>query len=255
MAGLISDDKHVNIACRHQGASAWQTPGRSQSPVWEFYLSAILGTSRRPTSSPTPRLYRTGVMADRWCWRVSCNKSAGYLHYAQRHVRVCVSRRVPYPHANFVCGVTASSEAVDLWVVNVYFQKITRGAVRVVQILGLGIQPACVGHVWHVVGRVDPCNDEKSLGAKCGAPSGLSARPEASISGAPLTDRISPGSVRPTRVAVLVLVPGPASRPAPYPSGRKTALTASGGTLCAPSSGQQSVSNGRAPILSESNVQ
>lgn len=115
-------------------------------------------------SSPAPRLYRSPVMADRWL-------SAGILLYAQCHECVVwVSWRVPYPHVNFVCGVTASSEAVNLGVVNVYFQKITRGAVRVVQVLGLGMQPACVGHVWHVVGRVDPWNDEKSLRAKSARP-------------------------------------------------------------------------------------
>lgn len=54
-------------------------------------------------------------------------------------------------HPDFVNCVAVTSNSDNLGIIHVYFKEVARGTVSIHQVLGLGIQPASVGHLWHFV--------------------------------------------------------------------------------------------------------
>jgi len=127
-----------------------QAPDDPRSLI--FYWSAILTsfTSRPSTSQPGRWVdVLTSSQQRRTCqlaWRMKATAAPPC---------VCAARGLnTYPHADFVIRVTVPSNSNGLWITDVYLQVIAGGPVSVRQVLGLGIQPASVGHrgICHGVG-------------------------------------------------------------------------------------------------------
>lgn len=119
-------------------------------------LCANLGkTPNRPLTTPGSRVLLTRHLEGLKAPRITAltrttlaAKNANWLAKThQLKLTYLPEANDAYLHSDFVNCVAVTSNSNNLGIIHVYFKEIARRTVSIHQVLGLGIQPASVGHL------------------------------------------------------------------------------------------------------------